>query len=141
MKVYLTQTDTTVGLLSQDADRLYELKNRDVSKQFIRVVDSLETLKEFTRVPKVFRKEIRRASKTTYIYPNGAIRVSKDEAHNRFLSKYKWMYSTSANLSGGDIDIEWASGVADAIINPEYLHEAPSSKIIKIKKDRAKRLR
>ena len=141
MKVYLTQTDTTVGLLSQDANKLYELKKREVSKQFIRVVDSLETLKEFTRVPKAFRKEIRRASKTTYIYPNGAIRVSKDEQHNQFLRQHKWMYSTSANISGGAIDIEWASGVADVIINPYNLHENSSSKIIKIKKNRAKRVR
>jgi len=38
--VFLTNTDTTVGFVSKNRDRLLEIKKRDSNKPFIRVCDS-----------------------------------------------------------------------------------------------------
>ena len=84
--VYLAQTETTAGFLSQNNNALNEAKNRPQGKTFLISVDSFSTLKTFTRVTKNHRKTIRRASKTTFAYPNGlAIRVVKEDEHLRFL--------------------------------------------------------
>ena len=37
MPVILTQTDTTVGFLSQNEKKLYEIKSRETTKPFIKV--------------------------------------------------------------------------------------------------------
>ena len=134
--IYLTQTDTTVGFLSQDFKKLNQIKNRNINKKVLIEVDSLKTLKKFTRVPKKFKKQVRRAKKTTFIYPNGnSFRVVKDEVHLRFLKKFKWMYSTSANLSGEKFDKSWAIKQADIIVEDKKgLFEGEASKIYKIRK-------
>jgi len=87
--IYLIQTDTTVGFLSQDANRLADSKQRDKKKLFITCTDSLETLQKFTRIPKKFKNKVRRSSSSTYVYPNNkAIRVIKDKTHLIFLKKF-----------------------------------------------------
>jgi len=140
--VYLSGTDTTVGLLSQNLEALNKIKSSPKSKRLIKVVDSLYELKKHTRVPKQFNTMIRRANKTTFILkPNLAIRVNKNIKHNRFLKKLSWTYSTSANLSGKNIDLQWANLQADITINFLYLQQQASSKIIKIKNNRVKRVR
>ena len=134
--IYLTQTDTTVGFLSQDFKKLNKIKNRNINKKVLIEVDSLKTLKTFTRVPKKFKKQVRRAKKITFIYPNGnSFRVVKDKRHLRFLQKFKWMYSTSANLSGEKFDKSWAKKQADIIVEDKRgLFEGEASKIYKIRK-------
>jgi len=49
-KIYLVQTDTTVGFLSQDAKKLALIKKRDPNKPFLISVDSFKRLKEFSKV-------------------------------------------------------------------------------------------
>jgi tRNA A37 threonylcarbamoyladenosine synthetase subunit TsaC/SUA5/YrdC len=143
MKVYLAQTDTTVGLLSKDKEKLNRIKNRPINQPILREVDSLDTLKTFVRVPKKFRKVVRRATKTTFIYPNKeSFRVIKDEMHLEFLQKFKWFYSTSANRHKEKFDISWAKSVADVVVEDKRgLFEGEASKIIKLGKRRCKRLR
>jgi tRNA A37 threonylcarbamoyladenosine synthetase subunit TsaC/SUA5/YrdC len=138
-KVFLAQGDTTVGFLSQDAKSLFEAKERDGSKKFLKVVDSLLTLKEFTRVPNRFKRVVRYAKKSTFIYPNGAFRVSPNET---ILNKYRWLYSTSANRSGCSFDITFAKSKCDIIVldRCEFSEKTPS-KLIKLHKNRLKRLR
>jgi tRNA A37 threonylcarbamoyladenosine synthetase subunit TsaC/SUA5/YrdC len=142
-KIYLTQTDTTVGFLSQDKKKLNAIKNRPLNQAVLREVDSLDTLKQFVRVPNRFKNKVRRAKKTTFIYLNGeSFRVVKDKRHLEFLKKFKWMYSTSANVHKKSFDKKWAFERADIVVeDKEGFFEGKPSKIIKLGKKRCKRLR
>ena len=96
--IYLVQTNTTVGFLSQNLEKLNQIKKRPPNKKFLRVVDSFSLL---PRVSKKFRKSVRRTpNKITYVIQNEAFRVIKDKNHLKFLKKFHWLYSTSANESG-----------------------------------------
>lgn len=141
--VYLTQTETTAGFLSQNADALSAIKQRPLGKSFLISVDSLHTLKQFTRVPKLHRQYIRKADKTTFAYPCGlAIRVVKDEAHLQFLRKIKWSYSTSSNLSGSAFDEDFAKEKAEVIVfTCKGFFESKPSTIYKLGKIKIKKLR
>ncbi len=141
--VYLIQTETTVGFLSQNSEKLAFSKNRNKTQAFIKCVDSLETLKEFTRVPARFKNQVRRSKKTTFIYPNNqAIRVVKDEEHLKFLKKLKWAYSSSANLTQKNFDENYAKQKADIIVEDKRgFFEANASSMMKINSKKARRLR
>jgi tRNA A37 threonylcarbamoyladenosine synthetase subunit TsaC/SUA5/YrdC len=142
-KVYLVQTDTTVGFLSKDKKRLNEIKNRPLDKPVLMEVDSLETLKKFVRVPERFKKTVRRAKKTTFIYPNQeSFRVVKDNRHLEFLKKFSWMYSTSANKTGEGFDEKWAREIVDVIVEDKRgFFNKEASKIFKLSKTSIKRVR
>ena len=141
--IYLTQTDTTVGLLSQNKEKLNYIKNRPLNQPILREVDSLETLKSFVRTPKMHKKRIRRSKKTTFIFPNGeSFRVVKDNRHLEFLKKFKWMYSTSANLHGKKFNEKWAKEIADIIVEDKRgFFEGKASNIYKISRNRIKKIR
>ena len=116
-KLFLTQTDTTIGFVSQDASKIDRAKKRLPNKHYIRVVNSLETLKTFTRVPQEHKNRLRRAKETTFIMPNGlSFRVVKDTKHNILLNRVKWLYSSSANLSGAEYDELYAKDNAEVIV-------------------------
>jgi len=142
-KIYLTQTDTTVGFLSQNPKKLNIVKNREENKPVLIETDGLDTLKKFVRVPKKFKKRIRRAKKVTFIYPNGkSFRVVKDEVHLEFLQKFSWLYSTSANPHGKGFDEVWAKNCADIVIEDKRgLFEGEVSRIYKISKNRIRKIR
>ena len=142
-KIYLAQTDTTVGFLSQDFKKLNKIKKRPINKKILKEVDSLSTLKSFVRVPNRFKKQVRRAKKITFIYPNGdSFRVVKDKRHLEFLKKFKWMYSTSANLAGKSFDEKWARDVVDIVVEEKKgFFEGEPSKIFKINNYKIKRIR
>lgn len=117
--VFLTSTDTTIGFVSQNAERLTSIKQRPSYKHYIKAVNSLETLKTFTRIPASYKKHVRRAKKTTFILPNGhSYRVIKDKHHLLLLNRLKWAYTTSANLSSKDYDEVFAKEHADVMIEP-----------------------
>jgi len=141
--IYLIQTDTTVGFLSQDKMKLNKIKNRPLNRPVLREVDSLETLKNFVRVPKKHKNRIRRAEKTTFIFPNAeSYRVVRDERHLEFLKKFKWMYSTSANLHGKPFDEGWAREKADITVEDKRgLFEGEPSRIYKLGKSKIKKIR
>jgi tRNA A37 threonylcarbamoyladenosine synthetase subunit TsaC/SUA5/YrdC len=142
-KIYLAQTDTTVGFLSQNKEKLNYIKNRPLNQPILREVDSLETLKNFVRVPEIHRNRVRRSKKTTFIFPNGeSFRVVKDNKHLEFLKKFKWMYSTSANLHGKSFNEKWAREAADVIVEDRRgFFEGKASNIYKISKNRIKKIR
>jgi len=141
--VFLVQTETTVGFLSQNSEKLAISKKRSKKQPFIRCVDSLKTLQEFTRVPKKFKNSVRRQKETTFVYPNAeALRVVKDKEHLKFLKKLKWAYSSSANLTSKNFDEKYARQKADITIEDSRgFFESSPSKIIKINQKNARKLR
>jgi len=118
-KVFLTQTDTTIGFVSQNADRITTIKQRPPHKHYIKAVNSFNTLSGSVRVPKVHKNRVRRSKKTTFIMPNGqSYRVIQDKHHLLLLDRLKWAYTSSANLSGDSYDEDFAKKEADVIIEP-----------------------
>ena len=141
--VILTQTDTTVGFLSQEASRLQKIKNRPLNKQFIKVYNDFKTLRESKlRIPNRQKSLVRRAKKTTFIVKNIAFRVAQSPLHSTLLKKRKWNYSTSANESGGNFQREFCEEKSDIIIeNHESLYQGDSSSLYKINSKKKMRLR
>jgi tRNA A37 threonylcarbamoyladenosine synthetase subunit TsaC/SUA5/YrdC len=140
-QVFLTQTDTTIGFVSQNAERLTAIKKRPPHKFYIKAVNSLQTLKIFTRVPSSHKNRVRRAKRTTFILPNGhSYRVIKDTHHLLLLNRLNWAYTTSANLSNQPYDEDFAKEKADIIIAP-LKQNAQASTIYKITHSAIQRIR
>ena len=115
--LFLTPTDTTIGFVSQNSFKIDKAKKRKPNKHYIRVVDSLKTLKSFTRVPIAHKNIVRRAKKTTFIMPNGlSFRVVKDTEHNLLLDRLHCLYSSSANLSGEEYSEAYARDKVEVIV-------------------------
>jgi tRNA A37 threonylcarbamoyladenosine synthetase subunit TsaC/SUA5/YrdC len=96
--IYLIQTDTTVGLASKNYQLLNKIKNRKEETKTLMTLPSFKDLKNKTRAPKKFKKQIRRSTKTTFIYPNDAYRIVTDDSpYKELLKKEGGLYSTSAN--------------------------------------------
>ncbi|MBN2781898.1 MAG: hypothetical protein JXQ66_01510 [Campylobacterales bacterium] len=141
--VILTQTDTTVGFLSKDDEKLYNAKKRQQSKQFLKVY---KDFKSFTllanRVPQTQKNLIRRSKKTTFIVKNKAFRVAKTTLNSKILDNLDWTYSTSANESSKSFDRDFCEERADIVIeDATRLRELQSSKLIKLNHKKIKRLR
>jgi len=140
-KVFLTQTDTSIGFVSQDPDKLDQIKQRPSDKHYIKAVNNLKTLKSLTRIPQKHKNQVRRAKKTTFIMPNGhSYRVIKDKHHLLLLNRLQWAYTTSANLSGKEYDAHFAQKHADITIHPLKPNQAASS-IYKLGKQCQQRIR
>ncbi|WP_342666064.1 Sua5/YciO/YrdC/YwlC family protein [Sulfurovum lithotrophicum] len=140
-KVFLTQTDTTIGFVSQNAERLTEIKQRPPHKYYIKAVNSLKTLKTFTRIPSNHKNRVRRARKSTFIMPDGhSYRVIRDTHHLLLLNRLQWAYTTSANLSGQPYDEIFAKEAADIIVTPLKTKKKPSI-IYKLGKHTLQRIR
>jgi tRNA A37 threonylcarbamoyladenosine synthetase subunit TsaC/SUA5/YrdC len=138
--VYLVQTNTTVGFLSQNLEKLNQIKKRPPNKKFLKVVSEYSLL---PRTPKKHRKRIRRTpNKNTYVIKNEAYRVITEPHHREFLQKFKWMYSSSANESGKNFDENFATKNADILVmDKRGYFESEPSKIYKLSKNKMKRLR
>ena len=140
-QVFLTQTDTTIGFVSQNADKLTKIKQRPPHKHYIKAVNSLKTLNHFTRVPSKYKNQVRRAKKTTFIMPDGhSYRIIQDRHHLLLLNRIKWAYTTSANLSGHEYDEVFATKMADIIIGP-LQKSAKASSIYQLGKETIRRIR
>ncbi len=141
--VFLVQTDTTVGLLSKEKKKLSLIKQRDIKQPFLKSIATFCELKKETRVPKRFKKFLRRKKKTTFIYPNlKAIRVVQDAPHQSFLKRFGWMYSTSANKTGCEFDFGYIKDRVDIILfEADEFRADSASSIIKIGKKSIRRLR
>ncbi|WQY72173.1 Sua5 YciO YrdC YwlC family protein [Helicobacter pylori] len=140
--VYLVQSDTTIGLLSKDSEKLNALKKRPKNQSVLIESTDFSILKSLVRVPNAFKSLIRRSAKTTFIYPNSkAVRVVKGR-HGDFLKRFKTLYSTSANLTRCAYDKEIAFSLADVIVSDERgLFESSSSKIFRLYKNKKVRVR
>ena len=140
--LFLTQTDTTIGFVSQDPLKIDRAKKRLPNKYYIRVVNSLETLKTFTRVPKNYKNRVRRSKLTTFIMPCGdSFRVVKNTKHNLLLNRLKWLYSSSANLSGDEYDEFYAKENTEVIIYSPKSKKGSASKIYFLGHQRLKTIR
>lgn len=142
--VYLTQTDTTVGFLSQDDKKLCSAKQRDPNQKILQVVDKYRTLKKFVRVPQKHKKFVRRAKNTTIIYPNKlAFRVvDRNSQHQNFLQKFNVMYSTSANKTKNNFDVIYATQNSDILVyTKEEFKETKASSIYKINNQKKLKIR
>ncbi len=143
MPIILTQTDTTVGFLSQDKNKLFEIKSRSNKKPFIKVYDSLKTLNSSTcRIPNTQKNLLRRSKKTTFIVKNRALRIARTHLNSNVLRNNLWNYSTSANESGKKFNREFCEEKADIIIeNIDGLKEDKSSSLIKINNKKRRKIR
>jgi len=140
-KVFLTQTDTTIGFVSQNAEKLTAIKQRPPHKYYIKAVNSLKTLQTFTRIPTQHKNRVRRTQKTTFIMPNRhSYRVIRNKHHLCLLNRLQWAYTTSANISNERYNENFAKESADIIIEP--LHETmQSSTIYRLGNKTIKRIR
>lgn len=140
-KIFLVQTDTTIGFLSKDESTLNKLKQRPLNTPCVLSLASFKELQNFTRVPHNFKNLIRKARKTSFIYPNKkAIRVVKDCKHSLFLKEHGPMFSSSANKHNQKFNEEWAKSVADKIVG-EIFFETKPSRIFKLSLTKLKKLR
>lgn len=142
--VYLVQTDTTVGFSSSSDESLSVVKQRPKSKKILHTVDSFKTLQENTRIPKKFRKRVRNSKKTTFIYPNKkSFRViPKEDKFYSFISKFSNLYSTSANLTSKNFEMDFALKSCDIIVyTKDGFSEKISSSIYILSKDKKKKIR
>jgi tRNA A37 threonylcarbamoyladenosine synthetase subunit TsaC/SUA5/YrdC len=142
--VYLVQTDTTIGFSSINDEKLSNIKQRDKNQKILKTVDSFDTLKNFTRVPKKYRNMVRKSRKTTFIYPNlYSFRVvNKDSHFFDFIKKFKILSSTSANKTKENFEYKFASQKSDVeVINNLGFFETSSSKIYKIGKNNLNKIR
>ena len=139
--VFLTQTDTTIGFVSQNADKITQIKQPPPYKHYNKSVNSLQTLQKFTRVPQAQKKRVSRAKKTTFIMPNGdSLRVIRDKHHLLLLDRLKWAYTTSANLSSEAYDESFAREKVDVVIEP-IKETKQASMIYRLGKKTLKRIR
>ena len=139
--IYLAQTDTTVGFLSESEALLNQAKNRPANTPCMLTTARLSELKNFAHVPAKFKNLVRRAKKTTFIYPNSkSVRYVQGCEHAKFLYEFGAMYSSSANLHGAKFDEQIARSIADVIVD-EHFSENPPSKIYKISNLKIKKIR
>jgi len=142
-KVFLVQTDTTVGFLSQDASSLAKIKERSLDKPFVQVCASFKTLKKISRIPIKNKNLVRRSKKITFVYPNDkAVRVIKESSHADFIKENEWFYSTSANENTLSYNENFAFNKSDIIVEDiRGLYEGKSSEIYRLTKKNVERLR
>ncbi len=141
-KIYLTQTDTTVGFLSKSMKALNKAKKRPLNTPCIKAVCDLKELKTHARVPKKYKNLVRKAKNTSIIYPNNqSIRVIKEHSHKEFLTPFRWLYTTSANLTNKGFDKKYATKIADEIYGIKKLHENSPSTMIKLNNKKGVKIR
>jgi tRNA A37 threonylcarbamoyladenosine synthetase subunit TsaC/SUA5/YrdC len=142
--IYLAQSDTTVGFLSRDAKSINRIKQRDENQKVLQTVADLKTLQTVSRIPKKYRRFVRRAKKTTFILPNGeAIRVvDKSSLHHPLVKKLGRVYSSSANVTKERFSESHAHEKSDIIVKDSRgFFEDSASKMYKLSKSTIKRLR
>lgn len=141
----LAQSDTTAGFLCENPVILNTIKKRDKNKPSLREVGSFQVLKSFIRIPKSHRIFVRRAKKTTFIYPNNcAFRViAQIHPHQELLELFPTpLYSSSANLHKQNFDKAKALQCVDLLmLDSRDLSERESSRIFKLGKVKKYKIR
>jgi tRNA A37 threonylcarbamoyladenosine synthetase subunit TsaC/SUA5/YrdC len=143
-KIYLVQSDTTVGFSSGDDEKLSGIKKRPKEQKTLQVVDSFYQLKLQTRVPNRFKKLVRNSKHTTFIYPNiNSFRVVfANSNHFSFVKKFHSIYSTSANETKKHFSSSYAYDKADIVVyGKDDFFETNGSKIFKLSNKRIKKIR
>jgi len=137
----LTPTDTTIGFVSQNSQKIDKAKKRPKNKHYIKALNSLKTLKEFSRVPNRYKNRVRRAKKSSFIIKSNSFRVVRDTKHNLLLDRFKWVYSSSANLSGETFDEVYARSVAEVIVFEPDIKPSHPSKIYRLTNQKIEKIR
>ena len=142
-KIFLTPTDTTIGFISKSSSCLDIVKQRPSDKEYITALSSLKKLKLLTRVPQKYKNRVRRANKSTFIFPNGnSYRLIKNIQHKNLIDKLDSSYTSSANISGGEYNKIFAEDNADIIISfAELNKKSEASNIFRITIKSIKRIR
>jgi len=143
-KIYLVQTDTTVGFLSSDGIKLSRIKKRSQNQKILQAVDSFSTLTKHVRVPNIYKRLVRNSKLTTFIYPSGdSFRVvDKNSKHHNFIEKFQCLHSTSANETTKFFDFDFAYNASDIIVyNKDNFFETNGSSIIKLTNFKRRKIR
>ena len=133
-----------MGFVSQNSDRLDHIKKRPPQKPYIKALPSLQSLNSLTRVPEKFKNRVRRAKKSTFIFPDGhSYRIIRDSMHLRLIQKLGWAYTTSANPGGKPFDRLFAEESADVIVGFPLKQKSmqSASKIFRLNNINIKRVR
>ncbi len=138
----LAQSDTTVGFLSKEPERINKAKRRPEFQAVIETLPDLRSLKK--RIPPKHRPRVRRMRHTSFAISSAyAFRVIDPACrHHRLLSQMGALYSSSANVHNRSFDIDYAMKTADLIVSDERgLAEKKSSKILRLGLNRLRSLR
>lgn len=142
--LFFAQTDTTAGFLSTNPNEILAAKKIPKSRPILQEVDKIARIREISRIPKCISPMIRRAQKTTFIFPNTrSFRlISESSLHFNVISRFKILFSSSANITGGEFSEDYALKNASVVIKDErgFAKRAPS-RIFRVKKDKLKRIR
>ena len=140
--VYLVQTDTTVGFVSQNREKLNTIKGRSKNQPCLKCVPDFKNLLLHVRVPKKFKRVVRYSNKTTLLYPNSeAIRVVKEPKHSELLEDFGWVFSTSANPTNKPYSEEFAKNSADVVVLDGQFCQNEPSKMLKVGIEKIRRIR
>ncbi len=141
--LYLVQTDTTVGFLTQDSALLSKIKKRPPSKAFVSVYSDFKTFKKKkNRIPNRHKNYARASSQTSFISKNRASRIISSSEHHNFLNKFGWFFSSSANEHAQSFERDLTCKLADIIVEDSRgLFENKPSSIIKLSRTRKVKLR
>lgn len=155
--------------MSKDLKALNALKNRALNKPCVITCAKFSELKQLVRAPSKFKNRVRKAKKTTFIYPKSvffdiakldlnalnlsvckkilkdlnsslALRVIKEGKHSKFLEKNGAFFSSSANAHGSKFNLKWAKEKAVIIVD-EKLFESTPSTLIKLSRSKVKKMR
>jgi len=141
-QIYLTQTDSIAGFLCSNPSKINEIKNRDLSTKNILAISSfarIKQIKNFPRIPQKHKNLLRRSKKTSFIVGDFSFRViDKQSNHFRFINKFDYMYSSSANLHNESFDFDIAFGLCDVCVfgKNKINSQDRASKIIKLHKNK-----
>jgi len=140
--VYLVQTDTTAGFLSRSSDSLCAVKERPSNKPFLKAISRFDSLHSVGRVPRHFRSSLRRSKKSSFILPNGKSFRKVSGPHQRFIERFEWMFTTSANQHGAKFDMEFARSACNVVVESDIgFYESEPSSIWRLGKSRKVRIR
>lgn len=146
--LYLAQTDTTAGFLSKDFEEINKAKKRALNTPCILTTALFAELLHFVRVPKMHKNLVRKAKKTSFIYPKSlktmACRVVNLGKHGEFLREFGYFYSSSANLHGKEFDEKTAKQIilenGGKIIDEKFFVR-PASQIFKLSRTKKLKIR
>ncbi len=142
--IYLVQTDTSVGFSSSNYENLSQIKRRNKKQKILQTLKSFKCLKEQARIPKKFKKKVRKSKYTTFIYPNlKAFRViNQTNNFYLFIKKFNMLYSTSANLTKQGFNQDFARQNSDIIVlSKKKFSSKNESKIFKLGKNKLSKIR
>ena len=140
--IYLAQTDSIAGFLCSNQSKINEIKNRDLSTKNIMAISSfarIKQIKNFPRIPQKHKNLVRRSKKTSFIVGDFSFRViDKQSNHFRFINKFDYMYSSSANLHNESFDFDIAFRLCDVCVfgKNKINSQNKASKIIKLHKNK-----